>query len=91
MQTTLEPCTSYAGAKIGEIPSEDRPRIAQIVKSYNNTLKVSQEDMRWLMRLFIEKVRVTHMELDITCNTCRMKTLNCFIGYVDYWQRNGLI
>lgn len=83
--------TGYAGSRINEINDADIPRIAAIIKQYHNTLNVSNEDFRWLMNLFVNTVAVTHMEIDITCRTCRMKTLNCFIGFVDYWKSIGKI
>lgn len=83
--------TGYAGSRINEIDDTDIPRIAAIVKQYNNTMRVPDQALRWLMGLFVNKVAVTHMEIDISCRTCRMKTLNCFIGFVDYWKSIGKI
>jgi hypothetical protein len=83
--------TGYAGGRIENIDDTDIPRIAAIIKQYHNSLNVSNEDFRWLMTLFVEVVAVTHMPIDIHCRTCRMKTLNCFIGFVDYWKSIGKI
>jgi hypothetical protein len=43
------------------------------------------------MTIFVKDVAVTHMEININCSTCRMKTLSCFIGYVEYWKEIGKI
>lgn len=81
----------YAGSRIVNVKDEDIPRIAQIVARYNDTMKVSDEDFKWLMTIFVRDVAITHMEININCSTCRMKTLSCFIGYVEYWKEIGKI
>ena len=83
--------TGYASSGITRVKDADIPRIVQIVDRYNDSLKVSPEDFTWLMTIFVKDVAVTHMEININCSTCRMKTLNCFIGYVNYWRETGKI
>ena len=85
----MERYTGYGAGGIDKIAESDIPRIAQIIATYNDTLKVPTDDFRWLMGLFSQYV--SRMEINVECRTCRMKTLNVFIGYVNYWKSIGKI
>lgn len=79
----------YAGSRIDNVKDADIPRIVSIIDRYHDTLRVTDEDFTWLMTIFVKDIAITHMEINIKCNTCRMKTLSCFIGYVQYWKEIG--
>lgn len=91
MDIQFKPYDGYGHAKINNVEDIDIPEIVRIVNDYNNTMRVSNNDLRWLMKLFVDKLSVSKMEIDISCSTCKMKTLNCFIGYVRYWKEIGKI